>query len=228
MDYVTKDERFTPAGEILESDIAPADQRWEFAQEEWCDYAANMGKKLLEIADLDLSKYGWSFTEEYAHTPDRLMAGREVAGYYIMIKDGVVSAGAGVPQESLDLPGFHVNVEWGLIAHPSAFFYGTEGSRLRGAGSGQLSKDLEAAGRGYDKNTSRVVKTNHDGPAWPEGIGQALGANQEKGGGLHNFTALHLFSSPEVKDLPQTDWGVPILTEMTDQQKEDFYKLIGR
>jgi hypothetical protein len=29
-------------------------------------------------------------------------------------------------------------------------------------------------------------------------------------------------------DLPQTKWGVPILTKMTDQQKEDFYKLIGR
>ena len=34
--------------------------------------------------------------------------------------------------------------------------------------------------------------------------------------------------SPEVKDLPQTEWGVPVLTEMTEQQKEDFYKLIGR
>ena len=51
---------------------------------------------------------------------------------------------------------------------------------------------------------------------------------QENGGGLHNFTALHLKPSPEVKDLPQTEWGVPILTKMTDQQKEEFYKLIGR
>ena len=50
----------------------------------------------------------------------------------------------------------------------------------------------------------------------------------ENGGGLHNFTAKHLKHSPEVKDLPQTEWGVPILTKMTDQQKEDFYKLIGR
>lgn len=228
MDYVSEDKRFVPTGDILKLDIAPPDQRWEFAEADWCEYAAKMGVKLLEAGNLDLAKYNWGFTEEYAHTPKRLMAGRDVAGYYIMIKDGTISGGAGIPQECLDLSGFHVNVEWGLIAHPSAYFYGAEGFKHRMTGSGQLTRDLEAAGKGDDKNTKRVVKTNTDGPAWPPGIVEALMADAEKGGGLHNFTALHLNSSPEVMDLPQTDWGVPILTETTDQQKEAFYKLIGR
>ena len=50
----------------------------------------------------------------------------------------------------------------------------------------------------------------------------------DQGGGLHNFTAAHLFSSPEVKDLPQGPWGVPIYSQMTKQEKTDFLKLIGR
>ena len=227
-EFNMKDSKFIPTGDILAIDIATPDQRWEFAEEEWCWYAAKMGAKLIELADLDLTQYNWAFTEEYAHTPERLMGGRDIAGYFIMIKDGKITAGAGVPQESLDLPGFHVNVEWGLIAHPSSFYYGREGSGLRGQGSKQLSIDLEAAEKGRDKSTIRKVKTNYDGPTWPRGVGESLGKDQEKGGGLHNFTALHLKPSPDVMDLPQTDWGVPILTEMTDQQKEDFYKLIGR
>jgi len=40
-------------------------------------------------------------------------------------------------------------------------------------------------------------------------------------------TAKRLKPSPEVKDLPQTEWGVLILSEMTDEQKAGFYKLIG-
>ncbi len=76
--------------------------------------------KMLEVADLDLEQHQWCFSEEYTFTPERLMAGRDLAGYYFMIKDGKISGGAGVPQECLDLPGFHVKVAWGLIAHPSS------------------------------------------------------------------------------------------------------------
>ena len=146
-EIIYKNPDFIPAGDIAAIDIAKPDQRWEFAQKEWCQYAANMGQKLIELADLDLSKYSWAFTEEYAHTPERLMDGREVAGYFIMIKDGKITSGAGVPQEALDLPGFHVNVEWGLIAQPSAFFYGpSNGGSGRGAESRELRKQLDAQG----------------------------------------------------------------------------------
>jgi len=69
---------------------------------------------------------------------------------------------------------------------------------------------------------------NTDGPAWPFGIGEALSINRENGGGLHNFTALHFKPFSEIKDLPLTEWGVPILTKMTDEQEAEFYQLIGR
>lgn len=45
----TKDARFIPKEDILALDIAAPDQRWEFAEEEWCEYAAKMGAKLLEL-----------------------------------------------------------------------------------------------------------------------------------------------------------------------------------
>ena len=207
---------------IEPGDIAPADQKWEFASEPWCWYAAKLGMKMLEDANLDLSKYEWGFSEEYTHTPERLMEGRDVAGYYFMIKDGKISGGAGVPQECRELPGFHVKIEWGLIAHPSSFLYGKEGRRKRSEGAAQLASDLEAAGKGAKEKP--LLK-----PAlWPPAISAALSVNAESGGGLHNFTAKHLKHSPEVKDLPQTEWGVPVLTRMTDGQKAAFYELIGR
>lgn len=217
-----------PHGELLGFDIASPEDQWEFASAQWCEYCAKLGSKMLEAADLDLSQTNWSFSEEYTYTPERLMAGREVAGYYFMIKDGNISGGAGVPDHCLELPGFHVRVAWGLIAHPSGFFYGREGSRLRGEGAKQLGMDLAAAGKDKEHNPLPPRPTNNDGPAWPPGIGESLSVAQENGGGLHNFTALHLKPSPEVMDLPQTAWGVPILSEMSDQQKADFYTLIGR
>ncbi len=217
-----QEKKGTAMGDIAPGDIVSEDQKWEFASKEWCIYAAKLGVKMLEDANLDLSEYEWGFSEEYTHTPERLMAGRDLAGYYFMIKDGKVSGGAGVPEECLELPGFHVRIEWALIAHPSSFLYGAEGSRLRGADSALLSRDLDAAGKGA-KESAMIGR-----PVWPPGIGEALSVNAENGGGLHNFTAKHLKPSPEVKDLPQTEWGVPALTEMTDQQREDFYKLIGR
>jgi len=54
---------------------------------------------MLRDANVDLSKYNWAFGDKYAHTPTRLMNGREVAGYLFIIKAGKISGGTGVPQE---------------------------------------------------------------------------------------------------------------------------------
>ncbi|KKM16808.1 hypothetical protein LCGC14_1682120, partial [marine sediment metagenome] len=83
-----------------------------------------------------------------------------------------------------------------------------------------LNNDLNKAGKGRKTNS---IKSK---PVWPPGIGEALVGI--KGEGLHNITARRLIHSPEVKDFPHTEYGVPILTKMTDEEKTRFYKLLGR
>ena len=83
-----------------------------------------------------------------------------------------------------------------------------------------LDNDLKMVGKGSKINTFKSK------PVWPPGIGEALVAIG--GEGIHNITARRLIHSPEVKDFPHTEFGVPILTEMTEEQKMRFYKLLGR
>ena len=73
-------------------------EKWEFGCLRWCEFASGLGVDLITSANLDLDKYAWGFSEEYTHTPDRLMDGREVAGYHLMIKDGKVSGGPFIPK----------------------------------------------------------------------------------------------------------------------------------
>ena len=55
-----------------------------------------------------------------------------------------------------------------------------------------------------------------------------LGRELHYVGGLHNLTAKRLKPSPELMDLPKTEWGVPVVSKMTDEQKDYFLKLLGR
>jgi len=198
------------------------EEKWEFGSLEWCQFAGELGVRLIKEANLDLSKFQWGFSEEYTHIPERLLAGRDKAGYYFMIKDGEVSGGASLPEECLALPGFHVSVEWALIAHASSFLYGREGQQKRSADEAVLNADLQAAGYSFKKSPMLGP------PIWPPGIGQALSVDAEKGGGLHNLTAKRLQPSPELEGPPKTAWGVPSFSKMTDEQKERFIKLLGR
>jgi ribosomal protein L37AE/L43A len=220
--------------------------KWEFGSLEWCQFAAETGIRLIKEANLDLGKYNWGFSEEYTHIPKRLLAGRDKAGFQFMIKDGKVSGGASLTEECLALPGFHVSVDWALIAHASAVEYDLEGQRKRGADAAVLNAELEAAGYGSKKSAEQATEKpaekreprcpvcgspDHDRencPVWPPGIGEALAAGASEGGGLHNLTAKRLRRSPELDDLPETEYGVPIFTKMTDKQKERFIKLLGR
>ncbi|GAJ18781.1 unnamed protein product, partial [marine sediment metagenome] len=38
-------------------------EKWEFGSLEWCKFAAETGVKLINQANLDLSKYEWGFSE---------------------------------------------------------------------------------------------------------------------------------------------------------------------
>ncbi|GAG34221.1 unnamed protein product, partial [marine sediment metagenome] len=124
--------------------------------------------------------------------------------------------------------------------------YDQEGQRKRFADASALNADLEAAGYGPKRPPEKAPEKTaekreprcpvcgspgHDRehcPVWPPGIGEALSAGASEGGGLHNLTAKRLRLSPEVKDLPQTAFGIPIFTKMTDEQKASFLKLLGR
>ena len=191
-------------------------EKWEFGSLEWCQFAAKTGVELINQAKLDLSKYEWGFSEEYTHLPKRLYAGRERVGWHFMIHNGKVSGEASLPDEYL--PGFHVRIEWALIAHASSYVYDLKGQEERMNDEQILFKDLEAAGI---RKNANIFKSK---PIWPPGIGEALmGIDGE---GLHNVTARRLKHSPELEDFPYTEYGVPILAKMTEEQKTRFYKLL--
>ena len=195
-------------------------EKWEFGSLEWCKFAAKTGVKLINQAKLDLSKYEWGFSAEYTHLLERLLAGRDKVGWHFMIHNGKVSGGVSLPNECLELPGFHICEEWAKIAHASSFIYDLKGQKKRMNDSQVLDNDLKMVGKGSKTNSFKSK------PVWPQGIGEALvGIDGE---GLHNITARRLKHSPEVKDFPQTEYGVPILTEMTEEEKTRFYKLLGR
>jgi len=195
-------------------------EKWEFGSFEWCKFAAKTGVKLINQAKLDLRKYEWGFSAEYTHLPERLLVGRDKVGWHFMIHNGKVSGGASLPNECLELPGFHICEEWAKIAHASSFIYDFKGQKKRMNDSQVLDKDLRMVGKGSKTNSFKSK------PVWPPGIGEALvGIDGE---GLHNITARRLKHSPEVKDFPQSEYGVPILTEMTEEEKTRFYKLLGR
>ena len=62
---------------------------------------------------------------------------------------------------------------------------------------------------------------------WPPAIGAALGKGSEEGGGLHNIAASLQKPSPEFADLPTTELGVPVFTDMSETQKRFFLDLLA-
>ena len=62
---------------------------------------------------------------------------------------------------------------------------------------------------------------------WPPEVGAALGKGAEAGGGLHNIAASLQMPSPEFADLPTTELGVPVFSEMTLAQKRFFLDLLA-
>lgn len=211
-------------------------EKWEFGCLKWCEFASGLGVDRITKANLELSKYSWGFSEEYPHTPARLMDGREIAGYHLMIKDGKVSGGPFIPEECLALPGFHAVVDWPLIAHSSYLPFNTIGYQERGAAQVKLRRELKEVGIGdgkwalesglkTDKKPPRCRacgSEEHDRPdcpMWPPGIGEALGNNPGN--------RWRLKRSPELEGFPESSWGVPVFSDMTEEQKEAFKRLLG-
>ena len=223
--------------------ISNDEEKWEFGSAEWCQFAGELGVRLLEDSDLDLEKFEWGFSEIYTHLPERLMAGRNKAAFHFHITGGKVYGGAGAPEENLALPGFHIICPWAAIAHASSYLYDFKGQRERGADEEVMWKELTEL-TGKPKGLVMEHQTESEGeplcvvcgspdherpdcPVWPPGIGEALSVDVKNGGGLHNLTAKRLMHSPELAEFPKTKWGVPIVSEMSDEQKARFVALLG-
>jgi hypothetical protein len=218
------------------------EEKWEFGSAQWCQFAGELGVRLLEESDLDLDKYEWGFSEIYTHLPERLMAGRDLAAFHFHITGGRVSGGAGAPEENLALPGFHITCPWAAIAHASSYLYDFKGQRARGADEAVMWTELaELTGEPLRGPTAQPEDAGEplcvvcgspdherpDCPVWPPGIGEALSVDVANGGGLHNLTAKRLKHSPELAEFPKTKWGVPIVSEMSEEQKARFLALLG-
>ena len=215
-------------------------QKWEFGSLAWCEFASTLGVQLIQNANLDLDRYAWGFSEEYKATPERLMDGRELAGYHLMIKDGVVSGGPTLPAECLALPGFHVAIEWALIAHSSYLPFNTVGNQERGEAHIRLRRELKKVGIGDGKWVLESHIQNQTGiyprcracgsdehervdcRVWPPGVGEALGNNPDSAA-----EKWRLKRSPELEEFPESDWGVPLFHEMDLNQKRRFLALMG-
>ena len=199
----------------------------EFGSREWCEACAAWSIKQLEEANLP-ADMAWGFSEVYTHLPERLMPeGREVAGYYIMVRDGEISGGDGAPAECLEPPGFHITARWAAICNHSGRQYGREGGQQR-------QVDQQAMYRAIEEylGQPREFVTHHGPHEWPAEIRAALirsayegGTGYEEGGGLHNVAAKLQKPSPEFADLPTTGMGVPDFANMTESQKQRFLKL---
>ena len=219
------------------------EEKWEFGSAEWCQFAGELGVRLLEESDLDPENFEWGFSEIYTHIPERLMAGRDLAAFHFHITGGKVYGGAGAPEENLALPGFHITCPWAAIAHASSYLYDFKGQRERGADEEVMWKEFtELTGKPKGLFMSHQTESggeplcvvcgspDHerpDCPVWPPGIGEALSVNVKEGGGLHNLTAKRLIHSPELAEFPKTKWGVPIVSEMSEEQKARFVVLLG-
>lgn len=205
----------------------------EFGSKAWGEACANASVKILQAANLPKS-INWAFTEDYYHPPERLMEnGRKNSGYYIMVKNGEVSAGDGIIAEARALPGFHVQLPWAYIASQSGVIYGKAGQQQRSQDESQLMKDItmylnreNPFELGLDKQGAPSYLLEPIGP-WPAEVGKALGEGSEEGNGLHNIAATLQSASPEFAELPLTDTKVPLFSEMSEKQKESFLSLCG-
>ena len=205
----------------------------EFGSKAWGEACVECAIKMLEAANLP-SSINWAFSEDYTHPPARLMeGGRTHAGYYLMVKNGVVSGGDSILEEARSIPGFHAKLPWASICNQSAALYGREGGMQRSAEEQVLFDAIEAyvgrenpLGLEINKEGKPSLMLDPVGP-WPPEVGRAVGEGGEEGNGLHNIAATLQTDSPEYADLPVSDLRVPIFADMTDAQKAEFVRICG-
>lgn len=208
---------------MTEINVAELTPVGEFGSKAWCEACAAYGVQLLENGDLP-SDLEWGFSEIYTHPPTRLLTdGRSLSGYYIMVKDGVISGGDGASDECRTLPGFHVELQWAAICNQSGSKYGREGQRQRSLEEQEMYRAIEE----YVGRSNPLGFKAREKAVWPPEVGAALGKGSEQGGGLHNIAAALQAPSPEFADFPTTELGVPIFSSMNEEQKRTFLKMLS-
>ena len=146
-------------------------------------------------------------------------ADRPIAGYYFMVKNGVISGGDGVPEAVPN--GFHAKLRWAYLCNQSRTLYGYAGQKQRGLDEAELVAQMEAH-LGYKPDMGGVPS-----PVWPKPIVVALSYGVDTGGGLHNIAASLQAPSPEFEGLPTTELGVPEFFCYDEGAKLDFIALCG-
>ena len=199
-------------------------ERWEFGTREWCEFAAGLGVRLLAEAAADgrlaLEGLEWGFSEQYLHEPERLRRGwgdaTATPGYHLLISRGEISGGVGVPAECLATPGFHIAVPWAMIAHASLHCFNVAGAEERGAAQAQLWADLAAAG--FHLPGAEGNLNPRSGAFWPEALRPDGPGSSPLGAVDVTLPAWppRLLRSPELEGLPETPWGVPIYSNVSD------------
>ena len=117
---------------ILEA-VADIEPVGEFGSKAWCEACAEGGVKLLKDADLP-DDMEWDFSEIYTYAPERFYAdGREVVGYYMLVKNGEVTGGDGAPEEVRNTVGFNITARWAAICNQSGALYDGVGGKQRTA-----------------------------------------------------------------------------------------------
>ena len=191
----------------------------EFGSKAWCEACAEGGVKLLQAGNLP-SDMEWGFSEVYTHPPERLLSdGREISGYYMLVKGGKVTGGDGAPEEVRNTVGFNITARWAAICNQSSALYHGEGQKMRTADEMVLYAALEE----YVGRPNPLERGGGPDRIWFPEISAALNKN----GGLHNIAASQQAPSPEFADLPTTVMGVPDFAAMTDEQKKFYVELCG-
>ena len=129
-------------------------------------------------------------------------------------------------------PGFHIAASWGLLAGPSGAIYGTVGSALRNYYTGILDKQLAAVGKHMPPQASidgTYKKKPKSPPFFHPEIGKAVRDRPGGPPGLHNFAAYTGGRvPPELEGLPVTLAHCVDLPRCSEEQKEQFYAVLGR
>ena len=218
-------------------DQIPTVETFEFGSLRWNEYASGLGVRLLTEAVQDnrltIDGLEWGFSEEYTCTPGRLMDGQGgLSGYYVQISGGRISGGPGVPPSCLALEGFHAVIPWALYAHSSLHCFNTWTGPAAGCTEDRATQQTAMWNALRDLGGHRPSQNRNPvtGAVWPDSFRRPLvrrpvGAQLAVVDVRKPEWAPRLLRSPELEGLPETEWGVPLVSAMSGEDTSRLLQL---